>query len=561
MAADLTQTFMGKHGDKVAVGVAALILIGAIAWFVVLREPQGRLLEEAQRLVEDLRDKTQQEVQLREVLQPDERTALGIGRKGTTVADLQEAVTGRPPDYRVAQKLVDGIHRRSAPEEKEKEHFAPGEVLPVEQLAVAAGYGVTDAADVPNPQATLQTTEATYNDLVWAGVVGKLDLTRQAEIIQKPYLDKGGTAPLNRQNPILVTRVEVQRRQVKPDGTKTDWEAVTPAVSPEAASDLPAPPADNKDRAVVGKWYRGLVQFQAQIRRLPFFNILALGGGQTAGALAGDVTSVQQPDLSRFAAQAQPKPPAGGTPPGSPPGAGEGPATPPPPSEADDQSPFNFTTREKPSKEPEKLTEGPAREHVYATLAVNDANVDPGNTYEYRMKAWILNPVWSLPNVKPAEARWTLELESEWSEPTDPVTIPELSEFYFVGTFGERINLELHKWIHGQWLRVPSAPTYVGAPVVYVKNRARIAVPGKGDTVEKDVEIAPGVFLVDLVRQFPYQPRGGSRPINTNMLLYADEQGNLLRRIDWEDQERARNDRAEREKAPAAPAGGRRRRR
>jgi len=560
MAADLTQTFMGKHGEKVAVGVAALVLIGAIVWFVVLREPQGRLLKETQRLVEDLRDKTQQDVQLREVLQPDERTTLGIGRKGTTVADLQEAVTGRPPDYGVAQKWVDRIHKRAKGPAPKKEHFAPQDILPVEQLAVAAGYGVTDAVDVVNPQATLQTTEATYHDLVWAGVVGKFDLTKQVEIIQAPYLEQGVTAPLNRQNPILVTGIEVERRQVKPDGTKTDWEAITPAVSPEAASDLPALPADNKDRTMVGKWYRGLVQFQAQIRRLPFFKILALGGGQTAEAMAGDVTSVRQPDLSRFAAEAQPKPPAGGPPPA--PGAGEGPRAPPPPSEAGDQSPFDFTTKERPSKEPEKPTEGPAREHVYATLAFNDANVEPGNTYEYRMRAAILNPVWSLPNVNPVEARWTLELKSDWSEPSEPVTIPELSEFYFVGTFGERINLELHKWIHGQWLRVPSAPTYIGAPVVYVKNRARIAVPGKGDTVEKDVEIAPGVFLVDLVRQFPYQPKGGSRPINANMLLYADEQGNLLRRIDWEDQERARNDRAEREKPAAGPpAKGRKRRR
>ena len=562
MAADLTQTFMGKHAEKVAVGVAGLIFVGAVAWFVVLREPQGNRLREVQGRVEQLKEKAQQEVTLQEAISAEERTALGVGRTGTTVASLREAVTGRPEDYQVAQKMVSPIYKPKREIKGPEDDFAPEEILPIEEVQVAVAYGVTDAADVPDPQATLQTAEATYHDIVWAGVVGKFDLTQQVEVIQKPYLAEGRTAPLSRQTPIIITRVEVRRRQVKPDGTTTDWETVRPAAPAEAAAELPALPADNKDAAAVGKWYRGLIQAQPQIRRLPFYNVLSLGTGQTAQSLAGEVQGAAQPDISRFEAVTAPPPPTEGPPPGAAAPA-PAPAKPARPEPAGGASPFEQIVKptERPSEKPAETTERPEREHVYATLWVNDVTVEPGKTYQYQMRTAILNPVWSLPNVQPEAKRWQLECEGVWSEPTQPVTVPELAEFYFVGTFGERINLELHKWIHGQWVIVPSAPTRIGGPVVYTKRRHRLIVPGTGETVEKDVEMAPGAFLVDLIPQFPYQPQGRNRPINTSVLVYADPQGNLRRRIEWADQERARNDRVERKEAapPAAPTRGGRR--
>jgi len=564
MAADLTQSFMGKHGEKVALGVAVLIFIGAVAWFVVMRKPQGDLLREVNGLVDRLQEKTQQQVTLEEAISPEEQTVLGIGRKGTTVLALQRAVKGESPAYEVAQKTVQPIYRPKVVVEGPEQQFAPEEVLPVEQVQVAVGYGVTDALDVPDPQATLQTADATYNDIAWAGIVGKFDLTRQVEIYQKPYLAQGRTAPLSSQSPIIITRVEVRRRQVKPDGTVTEWEMVTPAAPAEVADALPVYPDDNKNRAAVGKWYQNLAGAQAQIRRLPFYKLLSVGVGQTAQALAGEVQGVAQPDLSRFAAEKTPQPAKEET--GATPKTGAEAATtkPAPPSDTGGKSPWDTIAKpkERPSKKPAE-TAGPAkREHVYATLWFNDATVEPGKTYQYQMRTAVLNPVWSLAGVQPKEARWKLEFPGPWSESTEPVTVPELVEFYFVGTFGKSINLELHKWIHGQWIIIPSAPTRIGAPVVYTKRRARLIVPGTGETVEQDVEMAPGAFLVDIIRQFPYQPQGRNRPIPTNVLVYADEQGNLHRRIQWADQERERKDRMERKQAaPAAPPGRAKRRR
>ncbi|MEA3367728.1 MAG: hypothetical protein U9R68_06405 [Planctomycetota bacterium] len=561
MAADLTQTFMGKHGEKVALGVAVLIFIGAVAWFVVMREPHGGLLSDVNGLVDRLQKKTQQEVTLEEAISPEEQTVLGIGRKGMTVPDLRDAFEGLAPTYKVARKTVPPIYRPQVVVRGPEQQFAPQEVMPVEQVRVAVGYGVTDALDVPDQQATLRTADATYNDIVWAGVVGKFDLTRQVEIYQKPYLADGRTAPLSRQSPITITRVEVRRRQVKPDGTMTEWATVTPAVPTDVAAALPSYPDDNKNRATVGKWYQGLTGAQAQIRRLPFYNILSLGVGQTVQALAGEVQGVAQPDLSRFAAEAEKTPEPAKEEAGATPGTGAeaAPAKPAPPSDTGGRSPWEGIAgpEERPSERPAEATEPAEREHVYATLWVNDATVEPGKTYQYQMRTAVLNPVWSLTYVQPKEDRWKLEFLGPWSEPTEPVTVPKLVEFYFVGTFGRRINLELHKWIHGQWIIIPSAPTRIGGPVVYTKRRARLTVPGTGETVEQDVEMAPGAFLVDIIRQFPYQPQGRNRPIPTNVLVYADEQGNLHRRIQWADQERERKDRMERKQAAAAAPTGR----
>jgi len=567
MAADLTQSFMGKHGEKVAVAAAGLIFIGAFAWFVVLRESHGGLLVEVNRLLERVQGKTKQEVSLEDALDPEERVALGIGRKGATLADLREAVTGRSPSYEIARKMVSPLYKPKHITKGPEQHFAPADILPVEQVRVAVGYGVTDAPDVPDPQATLQTAEATYHDIAWAAVVGKFDLTRQVEIIQKPYLADGRAAPLSRQSPITITRVEVRRRQVKPDGTTTDWETVTPAVPAEVSEDFPIMPADNRDQSAVGKWYRGLIQAQARIRRLPFYNILSLGTGQTAQALAGEVQGVTQPDLSRFTDEAERAPEPAGEGPADATEAGTetAPSKPAARSEAGGRSPFEdiVEPERRPSERPAETTGQPQREHVYATLCVNDAAVEPGKTYQYQVRTAILNPVWSLEDVQPEAKRWQLECEGPWSQPSDPVTVPEPVEFYFVGTFGQRINLELHKWIHGQWIIIPSAPTHIGAPVIYTRSRTPLTVPGTGETVEKDVEMAPGALLVDLIRQFPYQPQGANRTITTKVLVYADARGNLHRRIQWEDQERSRDDRSRRKQAAsAAPArrAGRRRR-
>ena len=173
------------------------------------------------------------------------------------------------------------------------------------------------------------------------------------------------------------------------------------------------------------------------------------------------------------------------------------------------------------------------------------------------MRLAVLNPIWSVPGVKDDQARWTLEFPGPWSEPGEEVTIPGIVQFYFVGTFGRRVNLELHRWIHGQWVIVPSVPTLLGAPVVFTRRRARIVVPGAKEEVTKDVDLSPQALVVDIVKGFPYKPRGGNRLIPTNVLVYADGRGSLRERIEWEDRQKAAEDRVRR-KEVAPPTDTRR---
>jgi len=550
MAADLTQSFMGKHVEKIVVAAAALIFIGAFVWFVVMREPQGGLLTEVEEKVAQLEAKVQEEVTLEKALPGEERVALGIGRSTTTVDDLKKAVAGAAPSYAAVPKWTPPLRKGKVVEPPKKNFYPPEEVLAVERVQAVAGYGVTDS-DVPRALASLPHGSVTYNDIVWAGVVGKFDLTEQLDRYVQPYLDADQEPYVLKQSPIIISRVEIRRRRIKPDGSTGEWETVTPALPAEVADRLPTPPKDNTDEAAGGEWFKGLLKAQTDIRRAPFYNMLSLGDSKskTVGMVAGDVKDALQPDVTRFLQKRTVAEEGAGA---DVKVAAAEPAT----DAAAAESEGGFvppwlrggTTREGPAEAGRQEAATAEREHLYATLWANDLTVQPGNTYQYQMRVAVANPVWSFPMVQPQEDRWTLEFLGPWSEPTEPVTIPELMGFYFVGTFGQRVNLELHRWIHGQWIIVPSVPSHIGAPVVHTKDHTPIVLPN-GKTVVKDVSLSPGVLLVDVIRDFPYQPPGRNRPIRTRVLVYADAQGALNRRVEWADRIQSSKDRRERKQA------------
>jgi len=354
--------------------------------------------------------------------------------------------------------------------------------------------------------------------------------------------------------------VDLQRREILPDGTPGEWQDIKSAASAEVLSQIPARPKSEQDKRAVGQWYLGLKKFQAEVRRPPFYSLAATDPeyGRTTALIAGPITGVEQPSLE--APRAAPpkievKPAEGEAKEGE---AKEGapeaekaappPPPPPPPPKGSGQGVPDWVPQTAPAEKPTRgVQAGPAEaEHVYATVWANDDSVVPGKTYQYRMRAAVFNPVYSQASVKDEKARWALDFPSEWSEPTDEVAVPPIVEFFFVGTFGERVNLELHRWIHGQWVIVPSAPSNLGAPVLYTKNGAKIVTPVSGKEMTRDVDLSPQALMVDVVKAFPYQPAVGSKVINTNMLVFADPQGNLEQRIEWEDRERAAKARLER---------------
>lgn len=508
---------LGQHFEKLVL-LAGVLLMGVVfALFVVMREPHGGQHEEIDRLLEQVREKREQ-VALADVLSEEEKETLGLSGEPLTVERFREQLAAAGQDW---PEQIDPISwlevvERGSENGEKPPRLPPSHVLAVEDLEVGSGRGVT-RTEVRQTVASLP--ERDLYDILWAGVVGKFDLTEQMD------LNKEGRA---RMPIILITGVDVQRRERTTDGW-SDWEDISRAMPESVRGDLPdAAPADPRDRKAVGAWYGVVNKTQLELRRPPFFELLA-AEGQTAAEVTGPLQGVVQPT-----SYSEPEPdtavasPAPGAPARPSPGPATGGWRPP------GVEPATPVTPERPAFVVE-------REHEYATVWAHDLTVRPGRTYQYRMRVSIFNPVYGEEDVEQGEDRWRLQIQGRWSRPSPPIAISPLVEFFFVGSFGNRANLELHRWIHGQWVIVPSVPIAIGSPVAYERPGTTINIPGSGDTVRVPVDMSPGVVLVDLIRGFRYRPAGSAAPTTTSILVFADRRGHVDRRIEWEDQDAAAN--------------------
>ena len=534
MAADLMQSFMGKHVEKVVLAAAVAIFLGALGWFVIFTQSQEKLRQEVKSRVDQAKERVNK-AGFKEAVTPEELIALGIGQPVLTVPGLESMLKGLGAPWDALTRLGENQPKKQEIIVGPVQPKTLPKVVPIEDLEVAVGRGTT-SEPVPNPLAKLVASKGTLYDVAWAGVVGRMDLTAQLEECTAGRADY---------QPILISKVELQRRELKPDGTWSEWQAVSPSAPKAFLDKLPKFPANPQDKRAVGEWGSGIFTRQADVRRMPFYLLVASDPeGQTVRALAGPIPGVEQPPPPQPAAKEET--PAAKVAEGAP----EAPAapaveTPPPPKATGANLPPWF--QQQPTKETEKPAEGPkavtpaiAAKHVMATLWVVDAGVEPGKTYQYQMRPSMVNPIYGTRDAVDDKARWTLELTGEWSRPSKEVTIPPVNQFFFVGSFGGKPNLELHRWIFSQWVTVPSAQASIGAPVLYVKPRWKIRVPGGGtETKEVDVDLSPGILLVDIIRNFRYRPEGNPSAIATNILVYAESQGRLSQRIEWLDRQAA----------------------
>jgi hypothetical protein len=540
MAADLTESFLGKHVEKIVLAAAVALFLGTLGWFVIFTQSQEKLRIEVNRRVEETKERIQK-AEIPDAIPKEERVALGIDLPVLTVSGFELRLKSLGPSWDALTRWSENQPKPGGVIEPTKiVRTLPDKIMPIQDLEVAVGRGTT-IEPVPNPLSKLVDAKATLYDVAWAGIVGRMDLSAQLEEYTK------GNAVYQ---PILLTKVELQRRELKPDGTWSEWQAVPPSAPRALLTKLPKFPANPQDKRAVGEWATGVINLQADIRRMPFCPLLA-SDGKTVQALAGPIQGVEQPpppppkiEASAAPAEAAPAAPA--------------PEAPPPPKPAVGNLPPWFTQPTTPAEKPAEGTQAvtpAAVKHVMATLWAVDATVEPGKTYQYQMRPSLVNPVYSSLEAKDEKTRWTLELTGEWSKASREVTIPPVNEFFFVGGFGGRPNLELHRWIFGQWVIVPSAQASIGAPVVYVKPRTKITVPGGTGTKEIDVDLSPGITLVDTIRNFRYRPEGNPQAIPTNILVYADALGRLSQRIEWLDRQAANKARKDREGVLPTKAG------
>lgn len=547
MAGDQAQAFLNKHFEKIILVVAGGVFVAAMVLFVGTRTDQTAVRTQVARSLVDIK-KGLETADLPSVLSPEERAKLGLDRAPVTAADYDKKVNELPKEpWDAGKDFVGGLVVVSRDEGSIRVPPVVPQILPVTDVVAVAGRGTTSEA-VPTAIYKLEGAKVPLSDIVWAGVTGQFDLTAQLDEFVKAHDDP---------QKIILTRLELLRREQKADGTWTEWKAVAPAVASASAAKWPKTPPNPRDKKAVGQWYLALDAMQGDVRRPPIYRLVAI---DEEGQLVRPVTGVEQPDVNRVihAAAAPPQAPA---PEGAPAVGAAPPAAappPPPPRPAGGGPSWLDVTAIPATTAAAAPTEETAIKHVYATVSAYDTSVEPGKAYQYQMRVAIFNPIYSVPDVRDDKARWALEFESDWSQPSREVTIPSLVQFYFIGTSGERANLELHRWILGQWVIVRSAQMNLGAPVVYVKRAQELIVPGtsssdRGGRVRKDVDLSPQVLLVDILRGFPYQPEGTSRPIRASLLVFADAKGELLQRIDWADRDQATKDRLTREGGPVKP--------
>jgi hypothetical protein len=603
MAADLTQNFWGKHFEKIILAVAAAIFVAAAVWFVFgrtlgfshrdtlrddvektvdnLTQPKntpamllagtGRnldeelkalgLTDEQQKKVMDLSalsaddlkrlglpDEKVRDVLLLKVMPAAEQAKLGLNQPPVTVKEFADQLSGLPPEWKADHDWTEKYVAPIATTEVEPVFQAP-HVVSVTNLQVVTGRGTTDE---PVPSFIFHLDK--YSDIVWAGITGIVDLTDEQDAFKVALAGRPEAY-----QPIMISRVELQRRELKPDGQWSDWKPVVPAVTSTAATKWPKTPTTPRDTREVMKWGADVASMQTLIRHMPLYHLVAVDEeGRLVEAAAGPSTGTEQP------APAPPKPvepvgaapapasavaaaPAAGGPagpwgnPGTPAKGGQpgtGPIVPPPPRES--------------------------AKHVTTTVWAYDCTVEPGKTYQYQMRIGIRSPIYNL-DLADQAVRWMPEFGGEWSTPSRDVTLPPTVQFYFVGTygggtFGEKANIEVQRWILGQWVHVPSVPTSPGAPIVVTPPaRKKLLLPGGGnkftpDNVEVDMNPA-GIILVDVLRSFLYQPEGGGmKATRTNVLIFADPRGQLQQRIEYEDKTAAATAWKAREGAGGGPA-------
>lgn len=117
----------------------------------------------------------------------------------------------------------------------------------------------------------------------------------------------------------------------------------------------------------------------------------------------------------------------------------------------------------RPGRRHEPVRPGPVektQERLHSQqLWIHDAwpgSIKNGNTYQYRLRVWIYNCLAGEPNKfsDPHDAK-TVFIEGPWSEPTDPVMI-ELDTYYFVTNSDAKkdiVSIEMCKWFEGVWVK------------------------------------------------------------------------------------------------------------
>jgi len=184
----------------------------------------------------------------------------------------------------------------------------------------------------------------------------------------------------------------------------------------------------------------------------------------------------------------------------------------------------------------------------------HDTSVQPGQTYRYRLRVVLYNPLVGrveVPEDRP-ELRTSLSMEGPWSDWSESVTIEPVVKYFFTGVtgFGDQMvaNVRAFCWHLGAWQET-SFSLSIGQ---HVGSRCRVTLTGPiASRIRSDrVDFSTQDMILDYHQQRRFF-RGMQGPINpvtgaeemsfidqsSAVLVLRDGQGGLESRYDWQDRQ------------------------
>jgi len=169
-------------------------------------------------------------------------------------------------------------------------------------------------------------------------------------------------------------------------------------------------------------------------------------------------------------------------------------------------------------------------------------SVQPGQTYQYRVRAWVYNQLAgdAAKFAQPGDAAKLL-VPGEWSDPSDPITVPPAVEFFVTADDEKReeAGIEVFQWYDGVWVKDRIKFT-IGDSLV---GESRQKVPSIEDPKVPDnalVKFDGNAEIVAIDFKYPYRDRkrGSTRegfkigsPTEACVAAFVDETGRLSERI------------------------------
>ncbi|HEY3242718.1 MAG TPA: hypothetical protein VGM03_05130 [Phycisphaerae bacterium] len=172
---------------------------------------------------------------------------------------------------------------------------------------------------------------------------------------------------------------------------------------------------------------------------------------------------------------------------------------------------------------------------VWAHDALADS-VKSGATYQYRVAFRTLNRYAGRPGeLKNRDDATKVVLQSDWSPPSDPVTIEPEVKFFLASATGRGADLKVYKWYEGVWIE----ENVEARPGQRIYKEAKVAVPGPdGNPVKQKLtfDAAADVIEIDPARPFRKpKPKGGvgfdDSLSATLAMVYRDANGELHERL------------------------------